>query len=279
MRCRLPWLPASFACYLLISTVLHAQKITGTIRGTVTDPSNRAILGAEVSVRNEHTNFNRRTGTNDEGEYVFPELPLGIYHVTVQSPGFKVAVETGVELHVASTAVINVKLAVGTAHEQVQVEALPALVETESGEVASLIQGTQVRELPLNGRSFVQLTQLMPGVAASDEFDPKNKGLFSATRMSVSGGSVGANLWTVDGANNNDVGSNQTIVIFPSIDAIEEFKIHPTPTVRSSDNPGVGRSTSSLEVEAIASTVAVSILGATMRSTRGQSGKGMSGRF
>jgi hypothetical protein len=78
----------------------------------------------------------------------------------------------------------------------------------------------------------------MPGVAASDGFDPKNKGLFAGNNlMSVSGGSSGANLWTVDGANNNDVGSNHTILVSPSIDAIEEFKIH-----RNAYGPEYGQS-------------------------------------
>ena len=232
-------LPFSFGGYLLIFAIsLHSQTITGTIRGTVTDPSNAAVVRAEVSVQNEQTNFGRRTRTSDAGEFAFPELPLGIYRVTVQSAGFKEATAPGIELHVASTVVLRVKMVLGTVHEQAQVEVSPVQVETESGEVAGLIQGTQVRELPLNGRSFVQLTQLMPGVAANDGFDPKNKGVFAGNNlMSVSGGSSGANLWTVDGANNNDVGSNHGMLISPSIDAIEEFKIH-----RNAYGPEFGQS-------------------------------------
>jgi hypothetical protein len=239
MGSRYRCLPFCFVAYLLLSTILlHAQTITGTIRGAVTDPSYAAVVGAEVSVRNQQTNFVRRTKTNDAGDRVFPELPLGVYRVAVQSPGFNEAAAPGIELHVASTVVLRMKLVLGTIHEQAQVEVSPVQVETESGEVAGLIQGTQVRELPLNGRSFVQLTQLMPGVAASDGFDPKNKGLFAGNNlMSVSGGSSGANLWTVDGANNNDVGSNHTILVSPSIDAIEEFKIH-----RNAYGPEYGQS-------------------------------------
>jgi len=235
----IPCLPFCFAGYLLISNILlHGQTITGTIRGTVTDPSNAVVVGAEVSVHNEQTNASRRSRTSDAGEFDFPELPLGVYRIAVRSPGFKEATAPGIELHVASTVVVRVKMVVGTIHEQAEVEVSPIQVETESGEVAGLIRGTQVRELPLNGRSFVQLTQLMPGVTASDGFDPKNKGLFAGNNlMSVSGGSSGANLWTVDGANNNDVGSNHTILISPSIDAIEEFKIH-----RNAYGPEYGQS-------------------------------------
>src|SRR5262249_52740585 len=83
----------------------------------------------------------------------------------------------------------------------------------------------EVRELPLNGRSFVQLTQLMPGVSPATNFDSKNKGLMSGVDFSVNGNYTTGNLYLVDGVNNNDIGSNRTILIYPSIDAIQEFKI------------------------------------------------------
>ena len=83
-----------------------------------------------------------------------------------------------------------------------------------------------MRELPLNGRNFLQLATLMPGVSAGDGFNTKDRGLMSGIELAVSGSGLGGNLWTVDGANNNDVGSNRTILVFPSVDAIEEFKIH-----------------------------------------------------
>ena len=82
-----------------------------------------------------------------------------------------------------------------------------------------------MRELPLNGRNFLQLATLMPGVSAPDFLNVKDKGLLGGSDLSVSGSGVTANLWTVDGANNNDVGSNRTILVYPSVDAIEEFKI------------------------------------------------------
>ena len=99
-------------------------------------------------------------------------------------------------------------------------------MKTVGGEVAGLVTGEQVRELPLNGRNFLQLALLMPGVSAPDSLNVKDKGLLSGSDMSVSGGAITSNLWTVDGANNNDVGSNRTILVYPSVDAIDEFKIH-----------------------------------------------------
>ncbi len=95
--------------------------------------------------------------------------------------------------------------------------------------------GQQVRELPMNGRNFVQLTTMMPGAAVAEGFDPKNKGLLSSVDISFSGAPANGNQWLVDGANNNDVGSQHTILIYPSIDAIEEFKI-----LRNSYGPEFG---------------------------------------
>jgi hypothetical protein len=211
--------------------------VTGTVRGTVTDPSGAVVPDAEVKITSEKTGMERTAKSNSSGEYFFPDLPVSAYRISAKMANFKEAVQTGIELHVGETLVVNVPMAMGSASEQVIVESSPFLVETTSGAVSGLITGMQVRELPLNGRSFVQLTTLMPGVSTGDAFDPKNKGLLSAVDISVSGGSSIGNLWTVDGANNNDVGSNRTILVFPSIDAIEEFRIH-----RNSYGPEFGQS-------------------------------------
>src|SRR5262249_16422960 len=107
----------------------------------------------------------------------------------------------------------------------ITVEAPAVQVQTIGGDVSGLISGAQVRELPLNGRNFVQLALLMPGVSQVDNFNTKDKGLMTGVDMSVSGGSTMSNVWTVDGTNNNDVGSNRTSLVYPSLDAVAEFKV------------------------------------------------------
>lgn len=213
-----------------------AQRTTGTIRGTVADPSGAMIPGAEVVLHSEATGLERRTRSDDTGNFAFADVPPGRYRLTVIADGFKQHVQTGVELSVAGHVVLTVALEVGTAVETVTVTSTQFAVELTSGEVSGLIQGQQVRELPLNGRSFAQLTTLMPGVSPAENFSSNNKGLFAGVDMSVSGGAPNANLWTVDGSNNNDVGSNRTILVYPSIDAIEEFRIH-----RNSYGPEFGQ--------------------------------------
>ena len=203
-----------------------AQRTTASLRGVVTDPSGAVVQGAEVSVTNEETGLSRSSKTNAAGSYTFGDLPVGRYVLLVEREGFKSYVASGLTLNVADSAAVDVGLEVGEISEQVTVDAASLQIESVGGEVANLVTGEEVRDLPLNGRNFVQLTQLMPGVSSPQGFDTKNKGLLAGVDMSVSGGSVTGNLWTVDGANNNDVGSNRTILVYPSVDAIEEFKIH-----------------------------------------------------
>ncbi|OLB21134.1 MAG: hypothetical protein AUH15_09880 [Acidobacteriales bacterium 13_2_20CM_55_8] len=230
------WFLLVVFCFVSVSLPLAAQKFTGTIRGVVTDPSGATVPGAEVTIVNTGTGEARTVTTNTEGEYVAAQLEVGTYDITVKKGSFKEAVSKGVDLHVASTATVNVALQLGNVSEQVTVEANAVQVETSTGAVGNVIEGNQVRELPLNGRSFVQLTQLMPGVSPASNFDSKNKGLMAGVDFSVNGNNTTGNLFLVDGVNNNDIGSNRTILVYPSIDAIQEFKI-----LRNSYGPEYGQ--------------------------------------
>src|SRR6266436_4745310 len=213
------------AVCVCVSFPLAAQKTTGTIAGVVTDPAGAVVSGADVTVTNTATGETRTAKTSAQGDYAITELPAGAYDVTIRQPNFKEYVSKGVQLFVASTATINAVLAVGSVNEQVTVEANALQVETSTGAVGNVVEGNQVRELPLNGRSFAQLTQLMPGVSPDSTFDSKNKGLMAGVDFSVNGNNTTGNVFLVDGVNNNDIGSNRTILIYPSIDAIQEFKI------------------------------------------------------
>jgi Carboxypeptidase regulatory-like domain/TonB-dependent Receptor Plug Domain len=224
MRAPLKLLLATLLC-VCAALPLSAQRFTGTIRGAVTDSSGAVVPGAEVTIKDNGTGQTRVVVTNAQGEYVAPELLAGKYTVTVKKANFKEAVSQNVELHVSSTAVADAVLQVGNVSEQVTVEANAVQVDTTSGAVGNVVEGHEVRELPLNGRSFVQLTQLMPGVSPQAAFDSKNKGLMAGVDFSVNGNNTTGNLFLVDGVNDNDVGSNRTILVYPSVDSIQEFKI------------------------------------------------------
>lgn len=210
----------------LLAAPLAAQRFTASIRGTVTDPNGDALPGATVNLEGTETGLNRTTFSNASGIYTFSDLPVGAYQVTVTLDGFNAAAVTDIALHVADVREVNAQLELGDVSETITVESEAIAVDTLSGEVSGLISGEQIRELPLNGRNFVQLTLLQPGVSAPEGFDTKNKGLLAGVDLSISGSGTTGNMWTIDGANNNDVGSNRTILIYPSVDAIEEFKIH-----------------------------------------------------
>lgn len=213
------------ALLLAIPFAAHAQKTTADVRGTVSDEQGAALTGAEVTITNVETGFSRTTMSGDDGVYNFPDLPLGFFKVRATHAGFKSTEQTGIELHANDSLVINISLKVGAISESVVVEATPIAVETTTGALSGLIQSGQVAELPLNGRNFMQLLTLVPGVAPQESFSITNKGLKGASDVSISGGPSNGNQWLVDGANNNDTGSQRTILIYPSVDTIEEFKI------------------------------------------------------
>ncbi len=222
---------------VLLSINLSAQTdTTGRITGNVVDQSGGAVPSAKVTVTNTATGASRTVNTNDDGNYSFNNVPVGTYRLTVSKDGFKESAVASVVVNVASVTSQNVVLQVGQVSEVVEITAEAVQVETQTGTVGEIVTGEQVRELPLNGRSFVQLTQLQPGVAAANNFDSKSKGLFGGVDFSVNGNSGQSNLFLTDGANNNDTGSNRTILLFPSIEAIQEFK-----SLRNSYGPEYGQ--------------------------------------
>jgi Carboxypeptidase regulatory-like domain len=230
------WLLLTLCIVSLLAAPMMAQKSSGTIRGVVTDPSGAVLANIPVVITNTETGQERTVNTNTQGEYVAPEIAVGTYKVTVKAPNFKESVTSNVDLHTSSTQTLNIQLQVGSTSEQVTVAASEVQVQTDNAALGEVVTGEQVRELPLNGRSFVQLTQLQPGVSAADNFSANNKGLLAGVDFSVNGNATTNNLFLVDGANNNDVGSNRTILIYPSIEAISEFKM-----LRNSYGPEYGQ--------------------------------------
>ena len=160
--------------------------------------------------------------------YKFARRALHRQHV---STGFQETVATGVEVHVGENKVLNLDLQVGQVSETVTVTSDAAPVETRSGDVSSLISEKQVTELPLNGRNYSQLALMVPGVSPVTQAGAvvplrPGTGLDGGVDMSVNGNGSNQNLWTVDGVNNMDVGSNRTLLVFPSIDSIAGISRH-----------------------------------------------------
>lgn len=210
---------------------LQAQEITGTIRGTVLDGSGAPIAGATVIILNSGTGIQtRKVVTNGSGEYVAPLLPVGTYEIDAESAGFKRYSERGVVVNVSDRLEKNLKLSVGESSQTVEVRSSQLAVQTENANAESLISGEQVRALPTNNRNYEQLVALQPGVSGNvpDQlyvgvYNYKNQ--TNVASFSVGGGRDSQNNWTIDGADNVDRGSSKTLLNYPSVDAIEEFKL------------------------------------------------------
>jgi hypothetical protein len=235
---------ALFCFLLLVLTAplaVKAQQYSGTITGTVTDPSGAAIAGAAVTATNTGNNASYSTTTSEQGVYSFAQLPVGVYNIVVKQGSFKEFTTKAVEVHVSTTTEVNVKLEMGAASEMITVEASAVQVQTATAEVGEVVDGRQVRELPLNGENFMGLVTLSPGVSPAQSFNSRDKGLTGGSDFSVNGNPYTNNLFLVDGVNNNDVGSNRTILVYPSVDAIAEFKM-----VRNSYGPEYGQASGAI---------------------------------
>ncbi len=222
---------------------LFGQDITGTIEGTVLDATGAAVPKAKVTVTNTDRNQAIRVLTTpSDGVYSAVLLPIGNYSVKAEAAGFKAEVLTGIVLNVNDVLKVNLTMQVGAVTETVEVAAQAVAVELGSPASATTIDGTTVRELSLATRNYEQLVSLMPGVSnqtAVDELFVGTTGASGTTATipySVNGNRNSANNWMLDGADNVDRGSNQTLGSYPSIDAIAQFKVE-----RSSYTADTGR--------------------------------------
>ncbi len=221
----------------LLPANLSAQTGTsGQIAGSVTDQNGAVVPDATITAVQVETGSTRTLTTSADGNYSLVNLAIGTYRLTITKTGFKETSVSNVVVNVSNVTRQDVTLETGAVSEVVNITADNVLIETQSGTIGEVVSGEQVRELPLNGRSFTQLTQLQPGVSAANNFDSKQKGLFGGVDFSVNGNSGQANLFLTDGANNNDTGSNRTILLFPSIEAIAEFR-----SLRNSYGPEYGQ--------------------------------------
>lgn len=223
---------ALILCAATLATApLLAQEVSGSISGTVTDPSGAQVSGARVELINTDRGETVRTlTTNSSGFYIATSLPLGTYTVKITQPGFKAEQVADIVLHVDDRLTISRQLTVGSEQQTITVEASALQVNLEDAAVGGLVNGTQTRELVLSTRNYEQLLSLQPGVAYTGTTDqiylgPTNPlGGANTVQFSVGGQRTSANNWTIDGSDNVDRGSNLTLLAFPSVDAIAEFK-------------------------------------------------------
>ncbi|MEO6804550.1 MAG: carboxypeptidase regulatory-like domain-containing protein [Edaphobacter sp.] len=232
-----------FVVLLLLSTGVGLAQSTSTLSGTVTDPTGAVVPGASVKVRSLATNTVREVVSDSGGNFTIPSLQPGDYEIRTSAAGFGANVIKSVTLQVDQSVTANVKLNVASAGETVQVEASAApLIDSQTITMGQVIDKETVQNIPLNGRHFLDLTNLTPGAVVP----PANGFLTGASRglganSYITGGArEDANNFQINGINLNDMTQNQ-ITFQPSINTTSEFKI-----INSTFGAEYGRSSGSV---------------------------------
>jgi len=222
-------------CSVFIATAMIAagaqDTSSGSISGTITDSTGAAIKGATVNLINNDRGATVRTvTTNGSGFYTATSLPLGTYTVQISDQGFKSENVKGLVLHVADALTVNRTLPAGSTSETINVEASAVQLNLQDATSAGLINSEQINNLVMVTRNYESLVNLQPGVTFSGSTDVLQRGpvgvngASSVVAFSVNGARTTANNWTIDGADNLDRGANLTLYVYPSPDAIAEFK-------------------------------------------------------
>jgi hypothetical protein len=211
---------------LFVSAVVLAQVDTGTIAGSVTDQSGAVLPDVALTIRGEASGQEYRVATNSAGQFVSPPLQPGPYYVSASRQGFRRA-NAKVELTLNQRAVLNIALEVGATEQEVTVTAEAPLLESESTTVGNLRTSQSVRDLPLNGRNFANLFGLAAGVVPAQT---QVQGLSltparGSIANSVNGAGFRANRIMVDGLDNTESHNGQGIILYPSIEAVQEFSM------------------------------------------------------
>ena len=211
-------------CIALFSTTAWAQEPTGSIEGSVTDPQGAVVQGASVSVRNAATNFNRSATSDDNGRYRISQLPPGTYEVKVAGTNFKTSVVSDVVVAVGQTLPLDVHLEVGGASETVTVVGGGDVqIDRTDNTVSGVVNTRQIQNLPLNGRNFLDLAQLQPGVEKVEggNFDPTKA---NYTGVSIAGQAGRSAQIAVDGGSVVDNVVGTTVQNF-SQEIVQEFQL------------------------------------------------------
>jgi hypothetical protein len=219
------------ALTVLLAVPVLAQVNTSTIAGVVKDETGSVVPNAKITATLTATGQQRETTTNDSGEYVVPQLAPGSYKITVGSAGFQTAVVENIGLNIAERQIININLKLGQVSEQVTVEATAApLLEQETASLGQVITRRAINDLPLNGRNYITLGSLSPGVIPQLPTGTGPSSFIASTTsrsdrsLLVGGQRESSTSYLFDGVEmrNPRIGDSS---ITPSLDAVQEFKI------------------------------------------------------
>jgi hypothetical protein len=220
---------AMLATAVLLTTFAQAQVDTGSITGVVTDPSGAVVSGAKVTLTNPGTGSALATTTGSDGSYKFSPVRIGTYKLDVGAQGFKTVSQTEVKVDVGANVLINFTLTAGSTSETVEVTAAAPVLQTQDASVGQVIDQRSVNQLPLNGRNFTFLAQLVQGVNSPQS---DTRGNASTGAFSANGFRPAQNNYMLDGVDNNsdtvDFLNGTNFVVLPPVDAVQEFKVQTT---------------------------------------------------
>src|ERR1700686_223461 len=222
------FIAATLVAGAILAPLSFAQESTARLLGTITDPSGAVIPHVSVVAKNLATGLERKTLSNESGDYSIPLLPIGQYTVTGEAAGFKTSTITGLTLQVNQEARVDIKLTVGSATESIQVEATSPVLVTDDSSVGQVIENVSIASMPLNGRAFWELAQLTRGAVytpGGSDIASGGAGIrASRIGLRISGSSRLAAGWLLDGFDITEYELGSTSIT-PSTDAIDEFKV------------------------------------------------------
>ena len=211
---------------LLAASSLRAQIDTGSILGTISDQSGAVIPGAKVSLTNEGTTLTIVTSSKGDGTYIFTPVKIGTYTVAAEAPGFQKVTQIHLTLNIDQQLVVNLTLQPGQVTQTIEVTAAPALLQTQTAAVGQVVGSKSVNDLPLNGRNFTFLAQVVAGVNTPQA---DTRGNAATGAFSANGLRPAQNNYLLDGIDNNsdtvDFLNGTNFIVLPPVDAIQEFKV------------------------------------------------------
>ncbi len=218
----------AFAALLLGSTPASAQSTTGSISGVVTDESKGVLPGVTVMVANMDTAAQRSLVTDSQGHYRALSLPPGRYSVTAELGGFNKAELAGVQVQIGVDVPVNLTLGVGRLAESITVVGETATLDLSAAVVGGVVTTRQISELPLNGRSFMQLATLQPGVSVSRTTERDFTGGFGGTQVAIAGARPEQTGYLLEGTNISDIGDkapSSVAGVLLGVDTVQEFSV------------------------------------------------------
>src|SRR5258705_4829916 len=204
-----------------------AQITSATLSGTIKDETGGVLPGVDVVIRNLDTGLTRSAVTDANGYFTVPGLAPGKYETRATLQGFRTGVQTGIALEVAEQAGLNLVLKLGTAAETITVSGESALVETRSSALSAIVLEKTIEELPLNGRNYIMLATLQPGIVQFTERNPTSPAE-RGVQLNINGMGGRSNSYLMDGANMPRYGGQATVTAADStlgVETIQEFRV------------------------------------------------------